>query len=174
MTQELSFRIAQESDIQTIADMHTLSWQRTYRGMYPQSYLDNDCANDRLQIWTTRLTTPLPNQHVIIADLDSRPVGFGCCYIDESPRYGTLIDNLHVMKEYQGQGIGAQLIQLNFAEAKRRGSLSGYYLWVLARSTKSINFYAYVGGREVERTMHKGPLNTEAEAIRMVWDPLPI
>ncbi len=75
------------------------------------------------------------------------------------------LDDLYVVPEYAGQGIGAALLDL--AKALRP---DGFGLWVFESNAGARRFYARHGLVEVERT--DGSDNEEgAPDVRMLWCP---
>jgi len=61
-------RQAHAGDAEHIARFHTESWQRTYRGMMSDAFLDGGALENRLRVWKERLETPTPHQHVSVAE----------------------------------------------------------------------------------------------------------
>lgn len=43
----MTFRIANNTDIQKVANLHSLSWQTTYRGAFTDDFLDNHVHENR-------------------------------------------------------------------------------------------------------------------------------
>jgi nitrogen regulatory protein PII-like uncharacterized protein len=98
----ISYRIANSSDIEAIAIIHTNSWKRSYRGIYTDHYLNFEVEEDRMRIWKLRFETP-ENQHIIVAEIEKKVVAFICIFLNKEAEFGSLIDNLHVKFEFQGQ-----------------------------------------------------------------------
>jgi predicted N-acetyltransferase YhbS len=106
-----ALRLATEADAGRIAELHAESWRRTYRGMLRDDFLDGKVVENRLSVWRDRLGSPRPNQHVAVAESDGELDGFICAFGDEDPRWGTLIDNLHVRHRLHKSGIGRSLMR---------------------------------------------------------------
>jgi ribosomal protein S18 acetylase RimI-like enzyme len=107
----MTFRIANNTDIQKIAHLHSLSWQKTYRGAFTDDFLDNHVQENRLSIWTQRMQQPLENQIVILCEIDDSLAGFVCAFGNKNEEFGTYIDNLHISPEFKGKGIGKELMR---------------------------------------------------------------
>ncbi|WP_209404777.1 GNAT family N-acetyltransferase [Pseudozobellia sp. WGM2] len=146
----LEFRKATIKDSKAIAELHARSWQQNYRGAFSDEYLDNLAREDRIKVWSERLNNPKANQQVLLAIHQSSLVGFICAYFDDSEKYGTLVDNLHVSSELKGMGVGSQLIAMIAKEIKVNHTDSGMYLWVLEQNTAAHHFYKSLGGEVVE------------------------
>jgi len=102
----VQYREATELDAGAIAALHADSWRRHYRGAYLDSYLDGDIVAERLEAWTIRLAPPRSNQATVCADVDGDVVGFAHTMFGHDPRWGALLDNLHVRSDLKGLGIG--------------------------------------------------------------------
>jgi ribosomal protein S18 acetylase RimI-like enzyme len=66
-----------------------------------------------------------------------------------------LLDNVAVHPDYQGRGLGRQLIELAAAEALRLG-FSSIILYTNVQMTENINLYKKLGFVETERKQEKG------------------
>src|SRR5215475_5884373 len=99
-------RPAEVRDVEAIAALHADSWRRNYRGAYLDSYLDGEVVTDRLIVWRERITCPAPGFRTIVAERGEAFAGFAHTKLDEDPKWGALLDNLHVAHELKGQGIG--------------------------------------------------------------------
>ena len=62
-------RIATPNDIETIANLHALSWQNSYRGMLSDDYLDNHVLADRIQVWTQKINEPPAHQIIFLKEI---------------------------------------------------------------------------------------------------------
>jgi ribosomal protein S18 acetylase RimI-like enzyme len=168
---EITFRDASAHDIEAIAALHADSWRRHYRGAYLDSFLDGDVVADRLAVWGQRLAAPGADQFTIVAERDGAVVGFVHMILDEDPRWGALLDNVHVTHRLKRGGIGRQLLGEAAHElARRRPADRRFYLWVLDQNTAAQSFYAACGGRSVETTL-QGPFPGGGRALgqRIVW-----
>ena len=105
-------RQADARDADLIAAMHADSWARTYRGLLPDGFLDQEVVQDRLVHWQHKIAGPEQGaQAIFIAELDGRPIGFVCVKDDPDSPWGVLLDNLHVLAPWQGTGAGKLLMR---------------------------------------------------------------
>ena len=168
------FRHADIEDAYRIAALHADSWRRHYRGAYADSYLDGDIEVDRRSVWSARLATP-GNTTTILAEQDGRLVGFAHVVFDHDPRWGSLLDNLHVLHDQRRTGIGSKLLTRAAQAVSQRATHQGMYLWVLAQNIAAQQFYVARGATCVERepvSKHGGDptrLNGNPDGLRMVW-----
>jgi ribosomal protein S18 acetylase RimI-like enzyme len=168
-------RAADPSDAEGVASLHADSWRRHYRGAYADSYLDGDVVADRLAVWSSRLAAPA-NSVTLIAEDGTRLVGFVHVVLDDDPRWGSLIDNLHVTHDRQRGGVGTALVRGAFAAVVTQAtSIPSVYLWVLEQNTAAQRFYRAMGGTFVEKASVSGPggvpdrLNGSPSKLRFAW-----
>ncbi len=169
----MELRAATAHDAEVIAGLHADSWRRNYRGAFLDSFLDGDVFADRVTVWRERLAKPDPAAFTIVADHDGDVVGFSYTKLDDDPRWGALLDNLHVTHARKRGGIGTRLVAETARELRARAPESGLYLFVLAQNTAAQAFYAARGGVEVDRTV-RGPFpgGGTAPSLRIAWpDP---
>jgi hypothetical protein len=95
--QGVRFRVAGAADATAIAALHADSWRRHYRGVYSDGFLDGDIGSDRLAVWSARLAVATSETaYTAVAEDDDGLVGFTHVVFDADPRWGALLDNLHV------------------------------------------------------------------------------
>jgi ribosomal protein S18 acetylase RimI-like enzyme len=153
----LVFRPADAADADAIAALHADSWRRHYRGAYADAFLDGDVEADRRALWTDRLSRRAGPGRTVVATCGRVLVGFAHTFLDEDPRWGALLDNLHVAHGYQRQGVGARLVQLSADAIVSETPGSGLYLWVLEQNATGQAFYQALGGRCVGRAQVQPP-----------------
>src|SRR5689334_9241763 len=103
---DLRLRVAHAADAEDIARLHAESWRRHYRGAYSDAYLDGDVETDRRSVWTERLHNRDDRVTTLLAHSRGLLMGFIHVVFDEHPVWGTLVENLHVVRDRQRAGIG--------------------------------------------------------------------
>jgi ribosomal protein S18 acetylase RimI-like enzyme len=162
------FRLATTSDASPIAAIHASSWQRHYRGAMSDHYLDHEASAERDQFWNTRFADHSDQMQTIVAYNDKQLTGFCCLEPDLHPQDGYYLDNLHVIPEAKGKGVGKMLMQKSAALLLKERSDGRIYLWVLADNTDAIGFYNYLGARQGRSEMLSLAGN-KVEALMMWW-----
>jgi ribosomal protein S18 acetylase RimI-like enzyme len=168
----MELRRATDADVAAIAALHAESWKRSYRGVYPDAYLDRDVDAERLAVWSDRFAMSRPDQRTILAEGDGVLAGFAHVLLDEDAEHGALVDNLHVLSPWQRSGLGSRLMDecARVVIAERPGW--GVYLWVLEANARARAFYAARGGREIDRTLDPTFEETPLWCYRVIWpDP---
>lgn len=169
---EGAIRQASRTDADVIAAIHVRSWRATYRGLLSDQYLEREVENDRERVWRHRFDELTPDAFAVFLAEDAEvPIGFACVML-QAPVTSGLVENLHVVPEQQGKGVGRQLM----AEAARwvvdRAPDASLHLWVMERNVDARRFYESL--RAIEQTGYERemPDGTRHAAIRCEWkDP---
>ncbi|MEZ4904925.1 MAG: GNAT family N-acetyltransferase [Spirosomataceae bacterium] len=172
--QDVVIEEAIPQDALAIAELHALSWQKTYRGMYSDAFLDNEVVQERIAVWQGRFATPNPSQYVYKAMKEGEIIGFVCFYDNIEPQYGTFIDNLHVTPTLKSRGIGKMLLQKVARWVQANQSLKQMYLWVLEENKAAVGFYEQCGGEMIERILKENQEGKPNGVLRCVWKELSI
>jgi GNAT superfamily N-acetyltransferase len=170
----MRFREADLDDAEQVALLHADSWRRHYRGAYSDAYLTGDVVADRRRVWLSRLAAPAHNI-TFLAEDDAGLVGFVHVVFDHDERWGSLVDNLHVVHDRQRTGTGTALMTRAAAAVTRQAATRSMYLWVLAQNTAAQLFYRALGGTPTDRAKVADPggvpgrLNGSPDSLRIVW-----
>lgn len=165
----LKLRKAKPIDAHTIAVLHAKSWQENYRGIFSNHFLDKEVINDRIMVWKERFQNSSSEQMIWVAELDDRVMGFLCAYFNESTLYGTLLDNLHISSDFQGNGIAPKLIDILADECRKVDKNGSIYLWVLKQNSGAIRFYERMNGIQDEIVEGNDIGDMPIIKIRYVW-----
>jgi len=167
----MQFRIAHINDLESLAKLHAESWRESYRGIFPDNFLDNDVWEERRSFWEGRLSSPKENQRVLIATKDNQICGFICAFGNENSKWGTFVDNLHVSKSSQGNGVGKQLMYLIAKWADELFENKGLYLEVLEDNFNARSFYHRIGAKHQETNLWQPPGSDEKiNDLLYVWE----
>jgi ribosomal protein S18 acetylase RimI-like enzyme len=168
------FRSADAQDAEPIATLHAESWRRHYRGAYADSFLDGDLAADRRSVWSAHFAAAA-NTETVLAERDGRLVGFVHVVFDADPRWGSFVDNLHVLHDQRRTGIGTHLLKCAARAVSQQASGDAMYLWVLQQNTIAQQFYDSCGATRAETAPVPPPggnpdrLIGSPLGLRMVW-----
>jgi len=165
----IDYREAKADDADAIAHLHARSWRESFRGIFPDAFLDGELPEERIRVWRARLLRRPANQLVQLAFDGPRLVGFVCAYGAHDPQWGSFVDNLHVAKEAQGRGIGAALLRQAGTWLASRYGDGGVYLLVLEANSSARRFYENLGARNAgvfPAEIHGGAV---AQSCRYSW-----
>jgi predicted GNAT family acetyltransferase len=160
------------ADALAIAAVHVKkSWRATYRGIMDDTYLDGAVAEERARTWGQRMAADEPPL-VVVGESDDRMVGFACTFPAEDPKWGTRIDNLHVLPDYKRQGIATRLMGTLSARIAVVEPGLPVFLWVYDGNSAARTAYEALGGRAMEKGSRAGVDGSVSMAWRMTWpDP---
>jgi GNAT superfamily N-acetyltransferase len=169
----ISHRAAVPADALAIADLHARSWRATYRGSYADEYLDGPVDAERLDVWTTRLGRPAPNQFVVVCEDGNTIVGFACAYGAHDPAWGSFLDNIHSDPHRHGEGIGTRLFLAVVEWCREHHPERGLYLSVLTANVNARSFYEGFGAVDRGGTQPSNPWALKGTEIRRyAWPTL--
>ncbi len=140
----LVLRHATDADAEAIATIHATAWQRSYRGIMPDSILDGVTERNNLAGRQRRWEERIAGGGVIAAELEGRLVGFARIVPGSRAESGE-ITHVFVKPSMVGQGLGRALID---ACAKEMAEGRGYRraeLWVLSGNANARAFYEALG-----------------------------
>ena len=127
-------RPAHRDDAAGIARVHVDSWRTTYKGIVPDTILDNLSYETRTRQWYIGLSNP--NRTIfdyVATDPSDQIVGFvnGGTERSGDPEYKGELYAIYLLKEVQGQGLGRRLM-LTLVERLVQERYTNMLLWVLA------------------------------------------
>lgn len=167
------YRTATIEDAPAIADLHARSWRATYRGSYRDKYLDGPLDEERLTVWTDRLSDPPTNQLVVVAEDGDRVVGFACAYGGHDDEQGSFLDNIHADPDRHGEGIGSSLFSTVVGWCREHYPSHGLHLSVLETNTSARRFYEGFGATDVGTANPSSPWVLDSVVIRRyAWTTL--
>jgi ribosomal protein S18 acetylase RimI-like enzyme len=169
---KMTYRKVKNYELKQIAVLHAKSWQVAYKGILSDAFLENDVLPNRLHVWTERFAKRERNRVIYVA-VDKQIVkGFVCVYGNDDAKWGALIDNLHVLPELKGQGIGQRLMKKAAKWVSEKYPNPNFYLWVYEDNHAARRFYEKMGGEHVETQMHDNPDNSSSNVLRYTWREL--
>lgn len=127
-------RQAEIADAKGIGKVHVDSWQTTYKELIPNKFLDNLNYADKEAQWKMNLTDS--RYFIIVAETNNQIVGYAAAQnepgnnIENSSR----LTSIYILKEYQGNGLGKQLLYEMFTHFKEQ-NISSVYVEILKENT---------------------------------------
>jgi len=170
---KVTLREATQLDSAAIAHLHAESWRSAYRGILSDDYLDQRAHSERAALWQSRFSEIASKPFfAVLAEAGAALAGFACVFPRENPTFGSFLDNLHVVPQSIGQGIGRQLLSEVARRLIAEEIPGGLYLWVIEKNSRARKFYARAGAVEVERVELPMPDGSRLPEMRCYWpDP---
>lgn len=151
----IGVRIAARDDVPAIAGIHVRAWQRAYRGIMPDDFLDALAPEQRYARWEADVSAPDGAMTVIVAEdrLTGRLLGF--CSVcpqrhltpgDAAQPPAAELYTMYVDGDKLGRGIGRRLMAAAEERMRAMGFIRGV-LWMLADNAPARAFYERMGWR---------------------------
>lgn len=157
-------------DAEAVAALQVRSWQRAYRGMVPDSFLDELQDDSWLDRWREALARPpRDGVHRLVSTAGGHAVAVALCGPASEPtddRTGQLYV-LYTHPDVWDRGHGNALL----AEVHRRLADDGHVralLWVAAENQRSIAFYEHRGWALDGSTQREEVAGATFDEARMV------
>jgi ribosomal protein S18 acetylase RimI-like enzyme len=162
-------RTARPSDAAAMGALVVRAWQRAYRGLMPDDYLDGLTIDDRADLWTRVLTSELdPPRAVLVAeDDDRRVVGFVAVggEMDVADATRGEVYALNVDPDRWGRGVGRALLAAGCDHLRAVGFATAV-LWVHPDNARACRFYRASGWRADGTERRHDALGVEAPGVR--------
>ena len=165
----MEYRKVRPSEADIIAQIHAKSWQIAYKGILTDAFLEHDIWENRRQVWQKRFAESAENEFICVAVEDDVVIGFVCVYGEANENWGSLIDNLHVLPEFKGRGIGKKLMQEASKWVMEQYSNTKIHLWVYEDNDAAREFYEKMGGEKVASELYEGADGTSANTFCYAW-----
>ncbi len=143
----MTVRAAALQDAASIAEIHVAAWLAAYRGLIPDSYLDELTVKKRLELWKRRLAQP--DQSSVLVAEDAGSLAAFCLFgptRDEDGRNKPIgeIIALNVRPGCWRLGFGRALCDEALSGAHRR-RWTAVTLWILKGNERAARFYEALG-----------------------------
>lgn len=130
-----------EDDFDAVGRVYAASWQATYRGLLPESYL---CKLTHHR-WSALLRAD-PASTLAVFDAGNEVLGAATvCFSRERGRegYGEVV-SIYMRPDCVRQGYGCRLMQAVLRKLRADGC-ENVCLWALERNTRAEGFYRHMG-----------------------------
>lgn len=133
------------NDAYAIARVHIDSWLTTYRGLIPDTVLDN-LSSERRRDWWQDIVIGPQKVDVVVADDSGQVAGFAYfgAEREKDPVYHGELYAIYLLKDYQKKGLGRLLFKATADGLLTRG-LNNMIVWVLS-TNPARRFYEKLGG----------------------------
>jgi GNAT superfamily N-acetyltransferase len=165
----MTVRLAQESDLETIALLHWRGWEETYRGLLSDHLLDGTTLEMRRGDWAR--WWPAKREGLFLAQAAGAPAGFVCAVpARDIAAQGAVseIQLLYVLKERQGEGHGRRLLKAG-ADWAARACPGPLGLWVVTGNAPARRFYERLGGR-LGAARRESLRGAAIDEVAYLWD----
>jgi ribosomal protein S18 acetylase RimI-like enzyme len=145
-------RPARSDDAVGIAAVHSASWRATYRGIVPQSYLDDMDPEKTVERWRDAAMGKHPGAHLLVADAGGTIIGFETYGPAREPAFGYSgeLYAAYFLPEAMGKGLGTEMMKTVVRDLAAQG-MHDMIVWVMEANERGRRFYEKIlGGAVVE------------------------
>lgn len=145
----MKIRIARKEDALQIAIVHVDSWRSTYKGIIPDSFLQNLSYEQRKSNWDKNIADPSTTIFVV-EDEQGVIVGFSVVgeRVSNLQKETTDLQAIYLLERVQNKGIGKQLLLHTVQHALTEG-YTQMFVEVL-KENKTLHFYEYYDATYIE------------------------
>ena len=147
MKNGITVRNAEKEDVRQIAEILVEDWQKAYRGIMEDAFLDSMSADQRYDIEVKRY------QHYIVAADGSEVLGYAWLEAAEDEPADCEIIALYVRYSKRNNGIGKLLLRDAVSRFRESGKKK-MIVWCLKENCESRKFYEKTGGKEFRTGSH--------------------
>jgi GNAT superfamily N-acetyltransferase len=159
-------RPATPQDAHAVAAVRAISWQATYRGTVPDSYLDALAPAESEERWRAVAAGEIPGAELLVCEADGKIVGFAAYGAARPPQfgYGGELYATYYLPEAMGKGYGTQTVRDVVRGLARLGH-DDMIVWVMEANARGRRFYEGIGGAVV----HGSRQSFEIDG-RAIWE----
>jgi GNAT superfamily N-acetyltransferase len=143
-----TLRPARQEDAASIAELNVRSWQASYRGVFPDKFLDEMKTREPQVRWLTEVLAEGSSFRTTVAVESSKVVGFAILGpgrdSDLDPSTVHELYSLYVEPDRVGTGIG-RLLMDDALRYLQSGPWTAAVLWMLRDVTPTRRFYEAAG-----------------------------
>lgn len=164
----MKIRAATVDDSAQLAYIQVESYRSTYGHVWPAEFMAQITLDDQTQDWIDLLSSGETTDLIYVAE-DGAVVGYGIGRIVENGPAASEIVAVHILKEWQGQGVGGQLVKVLALRLREEGCTSTM-AWVLDSNTRSRVICEHVGGRLDTSKQSQVGENEFITEVSYIWD----
>ncbi len=148
MKNGIVIRNAEKEDVRQIAEILVEDWQKAYRGIMDDAFLDSMNVDQRYEIEGKRY------QKYIVAADGSEILGYAWLEASGEEPADCEVIALYVRYSERNHGIGRFLMQYAFDHFRENGNKK-MIVWCLKENHESRKFYEKTGGKEFRAGSHQ-------------------
>jgi len=145
-TDAVTLRPATVEDADGIARVRVQSWRVTYRGIFPDAFLDEMDVEEAAADWERILMAPAGGTSVFVAEREGEVVAFAAGKMLDDEKFGINAElaAIYVRPSAKREGIGRRLLRM-VADAHQGKGANGLLVWVLAKNEIARQFFEDLG-----------------------------
>ena len=162
MENKIVVRNAEKEDVRQIAEILVEDWQKAYRGIMDDAFLDSMNVSQRCEIEGKRY-----QKYAVAAD-GNEILGYAWLEMTEDGPADCEVIALYVRYSYRNNGIGKLLLHYAIKYFRESGK-KRMIIWCLKENDEARRFYEKNGGKAFRISSHNWG-NKECEIISYLYD----
>ena len=141
-----------KEDVFAIRHVVTLAWNETYKGIVPDWFLDSLSKTEKEKAQHNYDNYDSKEEKYYVLEVDGNIVGFSKYGKSNDPElinYGEIIA-LYILKKYQGNGYGKELVNVTFDKLKSMGF--NKVIIACLKENPTNEFYKHIGGKYLKNS----------------------
>lgn len=146
-------RKKEKKDCKDVVHIVTIAWNETYKGIVPDKILDNLYLNEEERTKNAYNNFNEEDNHQYVLEVDNNIVGFinvGSSDDKEFDKCGEIYA-IYIIKKYQREGLGKELINTGIKELKEMNYDKMIIGCLVGNPSNS--FYEHIGGKFIKQRM---------------------
>ena len=152
---EYIIRKREQKDCKDIAHVVTVAWNETYKGIVPESFLEELKNNEEGRAERSYEEFDINDNDKLVLEIDNKVVGFVNYGLSEDDQFENCgeIFALYIIKKYKGNGFGRKLVEEAIKEIKKLGC--NKMIIACLKGNPSNEFYKHIGGKYIKDGVYK-------------------
>ena len=139
------------SDCKKIANVVTVAWNETYKGIVPDDFLEGLYLNEEQRTINSYNKFDENDNHQYVLEVDGKVIGFVNVGSTDEKEYDNCgeLHAIYIINGYKGNGFGKELINIGIEELKKMG----YNKMIIGclEGNPSNEFYKHIGGKFIKK-----------------------
>ena len=139
------------SDCKKIANVVTVAWNETYKGIVPDDFLEGLYLNEEQRTINSYNKFDENDNHQYVLEVDGKVIGFVNVGSTDEKEYDNCgeLHAIYIINGYKGNGFGKKLINIGIEELKKMG----YNKMIIGclEGNPSNEFYKHIGGKFIKK-----------------------
>ncbi len=165
-------RLAVAADAHAIARVQVESWQATYPGVMPQTYLDSLDLSAFEARWSQGLTNPGRRVTHVVEQQAAGVTGFAVAgpvrEPGQNPGFDVEVYAIYLLPQVKRRGLGRKLMAASVTAMTEQGARS-VLVWVARDNLPARRFYEHLGGVYVRPRMLDFGAGFEVPEVGYGW-----
>jgi L-amino acid N-acyltransferase YncA len=165
----MTIRPITDNDLQYIAKIYTENWRTTYLGILPDSFLKSMTYGHSKEKWSSYIHTDKQGAFVAV-DENDMIIGFAAYKPYDDLKKCLLLDSLHILQSFQGDGLGKKLI-FTIGKYAYNNGYEKMSICIVKGNDRAEGIYTHLGAKPYKDFIDYFE-GTPSNSSALLWDDL--